>query len=91
MSARRACRNSMRLLSLAPDSSGPAGLVPVGAVAVRPRKEVATMVTIDPPASPVVSERPANPGEMCTCGQAAIKVFIREDGLEVPYCGIPGR
>ncbi len=43
-----------------------------------------------PPPSLVVDERPARPGEQCTCGRAAIKVYIREDGLEVPYCGIPG-
>lgn len=33
-------------------------------------------------------ERPARPGELCTCGRPARVVFRASRG-EVPYCGIP--
>jgi hypothetical protein len=36
-----------------------------------------------------MSERPAQPGERCTCGRQAVTVFVREDGSEVGYCGRP--
>lgn len=33
-------------------------------------------------------ERPARPGERCTCGRPAVVVYLTEDFGEVPYCGI---
>ncbi|MCI2422756.1 hypothetical protein MOQ72_35555 [Saccharopolyspora sp. K220] len=34
-------------------------------------------------------ERPAEPGELCTCGRQAVTVFITELFGEVGYCGRP--
>lgn len=34
-------------------------------------------------------ERPARPGELCTCGRPAVVVYVTEKFGEVPYCGIP--
>ena len=33
--------------------------------------------------------RPATAGELCTCGREAREVFVRADGNEIGYCGIP--
>jgi hypothetical protein len=33
--------------------------------------------------------REAAPGELCTCGRQAREVFVRADGDEIGYCGIP--
>jgi hypothetical protein len=35
------------------------------------------------------SERPAQPGERCTCGRTAIVVYRSDRHGEVGYCGIP--
>lgn len=35
------------------------------------------------------TERPAQPGELCTCGRQAITVFISAAHGEVGYCGLP--
>lgn len=35
-------------------------------------------------------QRVARPGELCTCGRAAVTVFISEEYGEVGYCGIEG-
>lgn len=34
------------------------------------------------------TERPAQPGELCTCGRQAITVFLTASHGEVGYCGI---
>lgn len=34
-----------------------------------------------------MSERAAEPGELCTCGRPAVVVFVFE--REVGYCGVP--
>jgi hypothetical protein len=36
------------------------------------------------------SERAARPGEVCSCGQPAVIVYITEKFGDVPYCGIAG-
>lgn len=36
-----------------------------------------------------MSTRPANVGELCTCGRQAVQVFEFESGREVGYCGLP--
>ncbi len=36
------------------------------------------------------SERPALPGDLCTCGRQAVTVFINQEFGEVGYCGIEG-
>jgi hypothetical protein len=35
----------------------------------------------------ITSERPAQPGELCTCGRQAVTVFINPGG-ETGYCGL---
>lgn len=35
-------------------------------------------------------ERPAQPGELCTCGHPAVVVYSNERFGEVGYCGAPG-
>jgi hypothetical protein len=35
-----------------------------------------------------LSERPAQPGELCTCGRSAIVVYRSDLFGEVGYCGI---
>jgi hypothetical protein len=35
-----------------------------------------------------VTQRKAEPGELCNCGEPAVIVFVLEDGREVPLCGI---
>ena len=35
------------------------------------------------------AERAAQPGERCTCGRQAVTVFVRDDGSEIGYCGLP--
>lgn len=35
-------------------------------------------------------QRPAVPGELCTCGRQAVVVFITEQFGETGYCGIEG-
>lgn len=35
-------------------------------------------------------ERPAEPGELCTCGRQAVTVIGTEQFGDVGYCGIPG-
>lgn len=35
------------------------------------------------------TERSAQPGETCTCGQPAVVVYVTADHGDVPYCGIP--
>lgn len=35
------------------------------------------------------NERPARPGETCTCGKPATIVFMTEQWGETPYCGAP--
>ncbi|WP_157430638.1 hypothetical protein [Actinomadura macra] len=39
--------------------------------------------------TPDPSERPARPGETCTCGHPAVLVYITTNFGEVPYCGVP--
>lgn len=34
-------------------------------------------------------ERPAKPGEKCTCGRPAVLVYVTEKWGDVGYCGIP--
>ena len=33
-------------------------------------------------------ERPAEPGELCTCGRQAVTVFLTEKWGEVGWCGL---
>lgn len=33
--------------------------------------------------------REAAPGDLCTCGRQALEVFVRADGDEIGYCGVP--
>jgi hypothetical protein len=40
--------------------------------------------------APMPSERAARPGEVCSCGQPAVIVYITEKFGDVPYCGIAG-
>jgi hypothetical protein len=35
------------------------------------------------------TERPARPGETCSCGRPATIAYVHEDGPDVPYCGVP--
>ena len=35
------------------------------------------------------SQRPAQPGEVCTCGRPAVTVFVTDGHGPVGYCGIP--
>jgi hypothetical protein len=37
----------------------------------------------------MTGERAAQSGERCTCGRQTVSVFIRDDGSEVGYCGLP--
>jgi len=37
----------------------------------------------------VTGQRPAEPGEVCSCGRPAIVVYLTEAHGPVPYCGIP--
>jgi len=37
----------------------------------------------------VTAERPAEPGETCTCGEPAVVVFVTERWGDVGYCGVP--
>ena len=39
--------------------------------------------------TPPTTQRPARPGERCTCGRPAVIVYITERFGEVGYCGIP--
>jgi hypothetical protein len=41
------------------------------------------------PQEPVLSERPAAPGELCTCGRQAIVVYLGSVFGPTGYCGIP--
>ncbi|MDH6460874.1 hypothetical protein M2302_001040 [Micromonospora sp. A200] len=34
-------------------------------------------------------ERPAEPGEVCTCGRPAVKVFTGGPWGDTGYCGLP--
>lgn len=34
-------------------------------------------------------ERPPRPGETCSCGRAAVVVFLTDDLGEIPSCGLP--
>jgi hypothetical protein len=34
------------------------------------------------------SERPAEPGELCTCGRQAVVVYVTEQFGDIGYCGI---
>jgi hypothetical protein len=36
----------------------------------------------------MASERPAQPGELCTCGRPAEVVFINEQGEATGWCGL---
>jgi hypothetical protein len=36
------------------------------------------------------TQRPAEPGELCTCGRPAVVVFSNEEFGDVGYCGIEG-
>lgn len=36
------------------------------------------------------TERPARPGEKCSCGRPATVVYITERFGDVGYCGVPG-
>lgn len=36
-----------------------------------------------------VLERDPHPGEQCSCGRPAVKVFIAPDGTAVPWCDDP--
>ncbi|EHR62611.1 hypothetical protein [Saccharomonospora cyanea] len=38
--------------------------------------------------NPDLSERPANPGERCTCGRPATVVYLTPCGEGVGYCGL---
>jgi hypothetical protein len=44
-----------------------------------------TNPTNNPPGPSV--ERPAEPGEVCSCGRPAVVVFITRQYGDVPYCG----
>lgn len=35
----------------------------------------------------MIEDRPAEPGERCTCGRQAHVVFVHADGRETGYCG----
>lgn len=35
------------------------------------------------------SQRPAERGELCTCGRQAVIVYVTERSGDVGYCGIP--
>ena len=35
-------------------------------------------------------ERPAQPGELCTCGRQAVRVYVTSEHGEVGHCGIDG-
>lgn len=35
-------------------------------------------------------QRPAKPGELCTCGRQAVTVFHNDEFGDVGYCGIEG-
>lgn len=37
-----------------------------------------------------MSERPAQPGELCTCGRQAVTVYSTEQFGDVGHCGIDG-
>jgi hypothetical protein len=41
------------------------------------------------PQEPELSERPAEPGERCTCGRQAIVVYLGSVFGPTGYCGIP--
>lgn len=36
------------------------------------------------------TERPAEPGERCTCGRQAVRVILTDAFGEVGFCGING-
>jgi hypothetical protein len=36
------------------------------------------------------TQRPARPGETCSCGRQAVVVYQTEKFGDVGYCGIPG-
>ncbi len=36
------------------------------------------------------NERPAEAGELCTCGRPAVVVYVNEEYGDVGYCGIEG-
>lgn len=36
-----------------------------------------------------MTEREAQPAEHCACGRQAVIVFVRDNGSEVGYCGLP--
>ncbi|MFD9249601.1 hypothetical protein [Streptomyces bottropensis] len=38
----------------------------------------------------MIDERPAVPGELCTCGRQAIVVYVTAEHGEVGHCGIEG-
>jgi len=44
---------------------------------------------VDTISSPALGQRPANPGERCTCGRAAIVVFLGGRRGDTGYCGAP--
>jgi hypothetical protein len=35
-------------------------------------------------------QRPAEPGELCTCGRQAVVVYANEEYGEVGHCGVEG-
>lgn len=41
------------------------------------------------PLPDVQSVRSARPGELCSCGRPAVRVYFTDDGEPVGYCGIP--
>ena len=44
----------------------------------------------DPKGMPMPDERPAEPGDRCTCGREAVVVYSSEKFGDVGYCGIEG-
>lgn len=43
----------------------------------------------DEPLPPVQAVRSARPGELCSCGRPAVRVYFTDEGEPVGYCGIP--
>ena len=75
--ARDETRDAARNDAVAPGLAGPAGILDQG------------LTGYEAPSAAIAGERPAEPGELCTCGRQAIVVFLTERFGPVRWCGVP--
>jgi hypothetical protein len=71
------------------DCGWSAGPCPTEADAIQAADQHAVDMGELAPQEPVLSERPAEPGERCTCGRQAIVVYLGSVFGPTGYCGIP--